>query len=419
MAYHRRNSYTVEFKILVVEWLHRNDHNIHRAAREFNINRKLVREWNKKYNDLLRMNVGASSKRRRLNSGRTPLSVELDQRVFEFLEEERSEGRPVTNTSLQTKAMQIAAGLGFTTFRASNGWLWRWKRRYCVGIRCGTNSSQKVPADYADQIMQFRKTIITVRKAKKIDPSHIVNMDQTMCRFDMPPARTNNIRGERTIRIKTTRAEKKGFTVALAAAADGTKLPATIIFKERGGVLGERVRRSLLIPSNVRVRSSTNGWMTATEYQHWLLHLYGEHRLLVVDCYKPHRAEESIKMAKERCNADVVIVPGGCTSIIQPMDKCINKPFKESMRKSWQEWMCQDRAKTKQGNLKQPTRHDAINWVSKAWDSISQETVINSFLVCGISNALDGSEDDYVCDDVPGVGRGRARRSRRRKRLAG
>ena len=88
-----------------------------------------------------------------------------------------------------------------------------------------------------------------MRKAKKIEPPHIVNMDQTMCRFDMAPGRTNNVRGEKTIRIKTTRTEKKGFTVALAAAADGTKLPATIIFKERGGVLGERVRRSLRVPS--------------------------------------------------------------------------------------------------------------------------------------------------------------------------
>ena len=128
-----------------------------------------------------------------------------------------------------------------------------------------------------------------------------------------------------------------------------------------------------------------------------------EYRLLIVDCYKPHRAEESIKMAKEHCNSDVVIVPGGCTSIIKSMDKCINKQFKESMQQSWQEWMRQDRAKTKQGNVKQPTRQDAINWVSIAWDSISQETIVNSFLVCGISNALDGSEDDYVSDDVPAI----------------
>ena len=56
------------------------------------------------------------------------------------------------------------------------------------------------------------------------------------------------------------------------------------------------------------------------------------------------------------------------------------------------------------GNLKQPTRQDIMNWVSKAWYSIKQETLVRSFLVCGISNALDGSEDDFTSDDVPFTG---------------
>ena len=64
---------------------------------------------------------------------------------------------------------------------------------------------------------------------------YIVNMDQTIYHFDMAPAYTNNVRGEKMIRIKTTRAEKKGFTVGLAAIADGSKLPAIIIFNERRG----------------------------------------------------------------------------------------------------------------------------------------------------------------------------------------
>ena len=53
------------------------------------------------------------------------------------------------------------------------------------------------------------------------------------------------------------------------------------------------------------------------------------------------------------------------------------------------------------GNLKQRSHQDAINWVSKAWDSIKQLTIVNSFLICGISNALDGSENDHVSDDLP------------------
>ena len=66
-----------------------------------------------------------------------------------------------------------------------------------------------------------------------------------MVRFDMPSSRTNAKKGSKTVRIKTTKAEKKGFTVALAASASGEKLPAVVIFKERGGVLGARVQRQL------------------------------------------------------------------------------------------------------------------------------------------------------------------------------
>ena len=63
-----------------------------------------------------------------------------------------------------------------------------------------------------------------------------------------------------------TKAEKKGFTVALAAIASGEKFLAVIIFKEHNAILEERIKKGLSIPSNGRIQSSTNGWMTATEY---------------------------------------------------------------------------------------------------------------------------------------------------------
>ena len=36
-----------------------------------------------------------------------------------------------------------------------------------------------------------------------------------------------------------------------------------------------------------------------------------------------------------------------------------------------------------------------------AWESISVETVMTSFWVCGIANALNGSEDHLIWDDIP------------------
>ena len=89
--------------------------------------------------------------------------------------------------------------------------------------------------------------------------------------------------------------------VALAATADGQKLPAVIIFKERGGVFGVRVRSKLMIvPSNVHVRASTNGWMTAPEYHHWLTAVFKKQekpRLLTVDSYRANVTKESFDMA--------------------------------------------------------------------------------------------------------------------------
>ena len=69
----------------------------------------------------------------------------------------------------------------------------------------------------------------------------------------------------------------------------------------------------------------------------------------IVD-HSPHQSVENIQTAKDRCNADVVIFPGGCTSIIQPMDKCINKPFKQSVQASWQAWMSEDRRQETSNN---------------------------------------------------------------------
>ena len=102
------------------------------------------------------------------------------------------------------------------------------------------------------------------------------------------------------------------------------------------------MKAKLTFPDNVRVRATTNGWMTREEYQHWLCHTYkceDESRLLVVDSYKPHVSDDSQEMVADECNSSLVIVPGGCTPIAQPMDRSINKPFKDNMRDSWSAWM--------------------------------------------------------------------------------
>ncbi len=51
---------------------------------------------------------------------------------------------------------------------------------------------------------------------------------------------------------------------------------------------------------------------------------------------------------------------------------------------------------TKGGNLKKP---DYSKWILEAWAEIPKEMIVKSFKKCGISNAMDGSEDDLFGQD--------------------
>ena len=97
---------------------------------------------------------------------------------------------------------------------------------------------------------------------------------------------------------------------------------------------------------------------------------------------------------------DLAVIPGGLTSVLQPLDVCLNKPFKDRLCKMWTEWMSSGSATlTKGGNLQKPDITLVAAWVDEAWKSIPEEMIKHSFLKCGISNAMDGTEDDALFDD--------------------
>ena len=124
--------------------------------------------------------------------------------------------------------------------------------------------------------------------------------------------------------------------------------------------------------------------------------------LLVWDMFRGHLAEKCKRTMKEE-KITPAVIPGGCTSLLQPLDVCLNKPFKTKMREFWCEWMISgDKEYTAGGNLKRPSLSLMTQWILKAWQSIPTETVVNSFKKCGISNSMDGTEDDSLYNDLIG-----------------
>ena len=99
-----------------MEWQCKKGTSIHKTAKEFTVDCKRVREWCQNYNALKEISCGVSEKCCRLRCGH-PLSIDLDQKVFKYLDDKRSEGRPVSNQVLRTKAIQIAGGLKIEGFK--------------------------------------------------------------------------------------------------------------------------------------------------------------------------------------------------------------------------------------------------------------------------------------------------------------
>ena len=100
-------------------------------------------------------------------------------------------------------------------------------------------------------------------------------------------------------------------------------------------------------------------------------------------------------------NTDIAVIPGGLTSLVQPLDVSINKPFKDMMRKEWNEWMIGgEKTYTKGGSMRSPTMPEVCQWVINSWNKLKVETIVKALKKCGISNALDGTEDEELWNDT-------------------
>ena len=84
--------------------------------------------------------------------------------------------------------------------------------------------------------------------------------------------------------------------------------------------------------------------------------------------------------------------------MIQPADVSWNAPFKCFIQEYFDEWMLLTgrHEVRKNGNPKAPGMNVYLKWIMDAWKSISNETIVKSFKVCGITNATDGSEDNLI-----------------------
>ncbi|KAK7130470.1 hypothetical protein R3I93_019960 [Phoxinus phoxinus] len=390
----RRRKFDIKFKDNVLEYAA--EHSGEQAAKYFNIDPKRIRYWKKQKLDL----AAANKKRARLpGGGRKKVSEELDTKLSEWIHSMRDNHNRVSRKMIRNKALGIYPTVSDrgVRFLASRGWLQKFLNRNGFALRRRTTMAQKDPDLLTEKLVSFVDYVSKTVVSKIISEKDIIAMDETAVWFNMVSPSTIDVRGTKSVALKTTGHEKSHLTVVLAAKADGTKLKPFVVF--RGAIREVKAMQQEI--SRAVIATSANGWMNDDLTTAWLRSVVGKFsfrpRLLVWDAYRCH-ISTSTKQELRSYNITTAVIPGGCTKYVQAPDVMWNQPFKASLHASYDEWMAEDADKqyTSGGNLKAPSRRLLVDWVLAAWDKLDKNLIIKSFKVCGQSVKPDGSEDNLI-----------------------
>ena len=97
------------------------------ASEKFGVPKSTISTWMKNKDKLFEGLEQSSSDAKKMR--RCDDYEQLDKAVFKWLSLQRSQNVPTDGPILKEKALQFAKSFNFPTFKASDGWLDKWKKR--------------------------------------------------------------------------------------------------------------------------------------------------------------------------------------------------------------------------------------------------------------------------------------------------
>ena len=374
----KRKSYSIGFKLEAIDLAKVSGNR--KIAAKFGVDESMIRRWRKQEKSFLEMSNKSRKTKQRYRQPRYPL---LDLEIMKWVLALRDKGRQVSGRQILQEARAQAIKMNIN-FKGSPKWVYKFMKRNNLVRRAVTSVGQHLPANWQEKVSEFQKFVDD--KKPGISLSHIGNMDEVAVSFDLPNKFTIAERGSSDIKITTTGHEKCNFTIVLGITADGKKLPPYIIFKRKTIPKGK-------FPSGVIVSANEKGWMSGAEMELWISKVWSKRpnsffkrkSILILDAAPGHKTETIKKKLKQQQTA-VAIIPGGLTSQLQPLDISVNKSFKSHLKTLWKKWMTDGiKSYTKNGSPKRASYDEIAEWISKAWDSVTVETIKNGFRKTGIN----------------------------------
>ncbi|OUC40836.1 DDE superfamily endonuclease [Trichinella nativa] len=323
-------------------------------------------------------NDGNSSTRKRIRSGNF---AELEEVLLKWFKQVRTSNIPVDGTVVRSKAAELAHMMGINDFKASNGWINRFRERHGLVYRSVRGEAAGVNRYTVDTWKDRLQVLLNDYR-----PDDVFNADEMGLFYRILPDKTLTFKGENCSGGKLS---KERLTVLLCCNESGTEmLKPLVIGKAKNPRCFKNVRT---FPCTYHANS--NSWMTMAIFESFLRMLDTKMRsmkrkiLLFIDQCPAHPADTSYLS-----HVKVVFFPSNCTSHLQPLDQGIIRCVKQCYRKR----IVYDRL----ASLEAPKKIsvlDAMNFLNSAWNSIDASTVINCFNKSGFCRKL---SDSAVVEDT-------------------
>ena len=114
--------------------------------------------------------------------------------------------------------------------------------------------------------------------------------------------------------------------------------------------------------------------------------------VIIFDRATSHYDQDNIELFKMN-ESNFILIPAGQTRFVQPLDVGVNKVFKDSIYKKYNEFKLSTLCKSI------ITVDKVISWISEVWwdnSCITKECIYNSFKKCGLLNSIENTNIDNI-----------------------
>ena len=371
-----RRSFTLKFKRRVIDEQIRENLPNNEVCRRYNIQLQNLKRW-KEVLDHARYQP---KYKKSVHTGKNSIYFEYENTIKEYINNMREQKFVVTVRSVINKLNELCPASVEKSFKSKSMWVYRFMSRHGFTHRRVTRS-----IGISDEELFRRKNNFYSKvesRLGRIPETIFINIDQTCLLYGSVGSSTIDVIGARAVQVQSRGNPLDRVTVHLAIASNGEKLPPFMIAKGTGygRVMREMTSQSGPFPKDLVYAASENAWMTEGLMIDWIDRVlipfvfnnnYGNF-CLVMDSFQVH-LKPSISQKLDEIGIETIIIPGGLTPDLQPLDIGVNSPFKHWLKNHYIFKQGFEQLTASQKRL------EIARGVSYAWERINVQTIINSF----------------------------------------